>query len=81
MVRDAVCNNFHFQHIHYVTIKQYGVTSLKTAIFIATDVRTENVSNLWITLANSLRLRNNKNRLNFSLNSDSWTLRKEPSLY
>jgi len=71
MVRDTVCNNFHLQHIHYVTTKPYGVTSLKIAIFIATDVRTENVSELWITPANSLRLINNKNKLNFPLNADS----------
>lgn len=69
-VHDTVCNNFHLQHIHYVTIKAYGVTSLKTANFIATDVRTENASELWITPVNSLRLINDNNRLNFPLNAD-----------
>jgi len=75
MVRDTVCNNFHLQHIHYVTTKPCGVTSLKTAIFIATDVRTENVSELWITPAISLRLINN-NRLNFPLNTGKMEVKK-----
>ena len=68
MIRDTVCNNFHLQHIHYVTTKPCGVTSLKTAIIIATDVRTE--SELWITSVNSLRLININDRLNFPLKAD-----------